>query len=131
MVQDLSNLMKNNSGTRWGNKFGMLLLPTYYHKGGADPLSYLKRAKTMIDSKKLTLEGHFSYKIGDLVMSLFGAKVIIKKNLSVFPVKCFKFYVLHRFVTVILFSLNCRLRACLITGLFVIQPSQSQMLLAL
>lgn len=79
-LQDLSNLMKNNSGTRWGNKFGMLLLPTYYHKGGADPLSYLKRAKTMIDSKKLTLEGHFSYKIGDLVMSLFGAKVACLLN---------------------------------------------------
>lgn len=87
LVQDLSKLMKSNSGTRWGNKFGMLLLPTYYHKVGADPLSYVKRAKKMIDSKKLTLEGHFSYKIGNLVMSWFGAKVIIKKNFFSFPLK--------------------------------------------
>lgn len=79
-LQDLSNLMKSNSGTRWGNKFGMLLLPTYYHKGGDDPLSYVKRAKKMIDSKKLTLEGHFSYKIGNLVMSWFGAKVACLLN---------------------------------------------------
>ncbi|KDO59756.1 hypothetical protein CISIN_1g0129801mg, partial [Citrus sinensis] len=79
-LQDLSNLMKSNSGTRWGNKFGMLLLPIYYHKGGADPLSYVKRAKKMIDSKKLTLEGHFSYKIGNLVMSWFGAKVACLLN---------------------------------------------------
>lgn len=79
-LQDLSKLMKSNSGTRWGNKFGMLLLPTYYHKVGADPLSYVKRAKKMIDSKKLTLEGHFSYKIGNLVMSWFGAKVACLLN---------------------------------------------------
>lgn len=29
----------------------------------------------MIDKKKLSLEGVFSYKIGDLVMSCFGAKL--------------------------------------------------------
>ncbi|KAF5745612.1 O-acyltransferase WSD1-like [Tripterygium wilfordii] len=79
-LQDVTELMKNNSGTRWGNKFGMILLPVYYHKSGEDPLSYLKRAKSMIDRKKQSVEAHFSYKIGDLVMSLFGAKVKIYCN---------------------------------------------------
>ena len=72
--QDLSALMKDNSGSRWGNKFGMALLPVYYHTY-ADPLQYLKRAKVMIDRKKQSLESHFSYKIGYLVMTCLGSKV--------------------------------------------------------
>lgn len=73
-LQDLSALMKDNSGSRWGNKFGMALLPVYYHTY-ADPLQYLKRAKVMIDRKKQSLESHFSYKIGYLVMTYLGSKL--------------------------------------------------------
>ena len=67
--------MMENSEARWGNKFGVILLPVYYHKGGNNPLEYLKRAKVMVDRKKLSLEAYFSYRIGDLVMSLLGPKV--------------------------------------------------------
>ncbi|KAG5526448.1 hypothetical protein RHGRI_032649 [Rhododendron griersonianum] len=74
-LQELSDMMKGDSGIRWGNKFGMLLLPVYYHHGGADPLQYVKRAKQMIDLKKHSLEAHFSYNIGSLAMSCFGPKV--------------------------------------------------------
>ncbi|KAK1560361.1 hypothetical protein Q3G72_025762 [Acer saccharum] len=74
-LQELSNMMKSNSGSRWGNKFGMLLLPVYYHKTSGNPLDYLKRAKTMIDRKKQSLEGHLSYNIGNILMSWFGPKV--------------------------------------------------------
>lgn len=73
--QDLSDLMKDNPGSRWGNKFGIMLLPVYYHKSGSDPLQYLKRAKVMIDQKKHSLEAHFSYKIGHFVMTYLGSKV--------------------------------------------------------
>jgi hypothetical protein len=74
-LQELSNLMKSNSGARWGNKFGMILLPIYYHRSSSsDPLEYLKRAKVMIDRKKQSLESHLSYKIGDFVMSTLGPK---------------------------------------------------------
>lgn len=38
----------------------------------------------MIDRKKRTLEGHFSYRIGYLVMSWFGSKVRIKFKSLVF-----------------------------------------------
>ncbi|XP_075474491.1 wax ester synthase/diacylglycerol acyltransferase 11-like [Primulina tabacum] len=74
-LQDLSKLMEGNSRTRWGNKFGMLLLPVHYHGDCSDPLQFVKRAKAMIDKKKLSLEGTCSYKIGDIIMSLFGAKL--------------------------------------------------------
>lgn len=73
-LQELSELMDSKTGTRWGNKFGMILLPLYYHKGGSDPLQYLRTAKTMIDRKKLSLEAYFSYKIGHFVMHLLGVK---------------------------------------------------------
>nr|XP_043627071.1 wax ester synthase/diacylglycerol acyltransferase 11-like [Erigeron canadensis] len=71
--QDLEELMEDRS-TGWGNKFGMLVLPTYYHKSGSDPLEYLRRAKTMIDQKKSSLESFFSYNFGHLVMTILGAK---------------------------------------------------------
>ncbi|GER44836.1 O-acyltransferase WSD1 [Striga asiatica] len=79
-LQDLSKLMDSKSGIRWGNKFGMLLLPIYYHKGGSDPIQFVRRAKAMIDKKKLSLEAPFSYKVGDLVMSIFGAKIACLLN---------------------------------------------------
>lgn len=74
-LQDLSKLMNSDSGISWGNKFGMLLLPVYYHRGSSDPIQFVKRAKAMIDKKKLSLEGPFSYNVGNLIMSFFGAKV--------------------------------------------------------
>ncbi|KAB2071233.1 hypothetical protein ES319_A08G208100v1 [Gossypium barbadense] len=79
-LQDLSKLMKSNTKARWGNKFGVILIPVYYHKGGNDPLEYLKRAKATVDKKKHSLEAYFSYKIGDLVMSLLGPKYACMLN---------------------------------------------------
>ncbi|KAJ8763593.1 hypothetical protein K2173_002476 [Erythroxylum novogranatense] len=73
-LQDMTELMKNNSSSRWGNRFGILQLPVYYHNGGVDPLQYVKRAKKMIDRKKSSLEAHFSYSVGYLIMSLLGPK---------------------------------------------------------
>ncbi|KAG8473575.1 hypothetical protein CXB51_035830 [Gossypium anomalum] len=79
-LQDMSKLMKSNTKARWGNKFGVILIPVYYHKGCNDPLEYLKRAKAMVDKKKHSLEAYFSYKIGDLVMSLLGPKYACMLN---------------------------------------------------
>ncbi|XP_039063055.1 O-acyltransferase WSD1-like [Hibiscus syriacus] len=70
----ISKLTKDNSEARWGNRFGVILLPVFYDKAGNDPLKYLKRAKTMVDRKKNSLEAYFSYRIGDLVMTLLGSK---------------------------------------------------------
>lgn len=67
--------MQSKSRSRWGNKFGIILLPVYYHKGVGSPLDYVKKAKTMIDKKKRSLEAHFSYRIGYIVMNFLGSKV--------------------------------------------------------
>ncbi|KAK4769147.1 hypothetical protein SAY86_027297 [Trapa natans] len=60
---------------RWGNRFGITLLPLRYCKSGSDPVDHLREAKRMLDRRKNSLEAYFSYWIGDLVMSCFGAKL--------------------------------------------------------
>ncbi|XP_009354302.2 wax ester synthase/diacylglycerol acyltransferase 5 isoform X2 [Pyrus x bretschneideri] len=72
----VSNFLESNSESSWGNKFGMFLLPIYYHKSSdLDPLVHLKRAKLVLDRKKQSLEADFSYKVGCFLITYFGAKV--------------------------------------------------------
>ncbi|XP_068324039.1 wax ester synthase/diacylglycerol acyltransferase 5-like isoform X2 [Pyrus communis] len=72
----VSNFLESNSESSWGNKFGMFLLPIYYHKSSdLDPLVYLKRVKLVLDRKKQSLEADFSYKVGCFLITYFGAKV--------------------------------------------------------
>ncbi|KAK1439939.1 hypothetical protein QVD17_05764 [Tagetes erecta] len=82
-LQDFKELMKKNAGAGWGNKVGIMLLPVYYHRNVSDPLEYLKRAKMMIDSKKLSAEAYLSHQIGQFVMKYFGAKVASTLNYKV------------------------------------------------
>ncbi|KAG5526452.1 hypothetical protein RHGRI_032652 [Rhododendron griersonianum] len=79
-LQELSDMLGGNSGNRWGNKFGMLLVPFYYRRGGANPLQYVKIAKEMMDQKKQSLEAHFSYNMQKLLMSYFGPQVATRLN---------------------------------------------------
>ncbi|CAN0846416.1 Wax ester synthase/diacylglycerol acyltransferase 5 [Linum grandiflorum] len=81
-LQELSDMMESSSAARWGNKFGILLLPLFYQHFSecSDPLEPVRSAKRMIDRKKTSLEARFSYHIGDLVMSLFGPKAPGKFN---------------------------------------------------
>ncbi|OWM69743.1 O-acyltransferase WSD1-like [Punica granatum] len=72
-LQEFADMMTKNPGLRWGNRFGFVLLPLYYRKND-DPLEHLRKAKKMLDQRKNSLEAHFSYWIGNLVMSCFGAK---------------------------------------------------------
>ncbi|CAK7329902.1 unnamed protein product [Dovyalis caffra] len=70
-LQNLSEMMKSNSGSqsKWGNS--------------VDPLQYVRRAKLMIDRKKKTFEAPFTYRIGDLIMSLLGSKAACILNYRV------------------------------------------------
>lgn len=82
-LQDMKKLMKKNAILGWGNKFGIMLLPIYYHKQDSNPLQYLKRAKAMIDQKKLSLEAFFSYQIGHFIMNIFGPKLASVLNYKI------------------------------------------------
>lgn len=68
--------MNGDPSSRWGNEFGVILLPVHYHTGDSNPLDYVNRSKAMIDKKKLSLEATFSYKLMQLIISLLGPKVI-------------------------------------------------------
>ncbi|KAL3722369.1 hypothetical protein ACJRO7_034704 [Eucalyptus globulus] len=81
---ELSNMMKGNPGLRWGNKFGIILLPVHYSRSFGDPLEYLRKAKSMMDRNKKSLEAHFSYKIGDMAMTFLGAHVASLLNYRIF-----------------------------------------------
>ncbi|CAN1307452.1 Wax ester synthase/diacylglycerol acyltransferase 11 [Linum perenne] len=75
---EIANMMKSKSGARWGNKFGMILLPLKYcsrNEGLDDPLEIVRKTTKMVNRKKKSLEAYFSYHIGDMVMSLLGPKV--------------------------------------------------------
>lgn len=114
--QDLSNLMRSKSGARWGNKFGMILLPVSYHRSNcSDPLQHVKRAKAMIDRKKQSLEAHFSYKIGDLVMSILGPKVHFLPSCLAYMGKNLKTPTISNLVVsceVMLLFIYCSMLAC-------------------
>jgi hypothetical protein len=64
----------NNPKWGWGNRIGYIILPFTVGLQD-DPLEHLRRAKAMIDRKKLSLEATFSFHCAILVIKLFGAKV--------------------------------------------------------
>ncbi|KAL8205168.1 hypothetical protein R6Q57_008719 [Mikania cordata] len=82
-LQDIKELMKKNAWTGWGNKIGIMLLPVYYHRNRSDPLEFLKRAKLMIDRKKLSMEAFLSHQLGYFVMKYFGPKMASLLNYRV------------------------------------------------
>ncbi|XP_077224470.1 wax ester synthase/diacylglycerol acyltransferase 11-like [Tasmannia lanceolata] len=82
-LQDLQSLMRKKSKSRWGNQMGYILLPLYLQEKVDSPLEYVKRAKTMLDKKKLSLEARCSYKLGSFVMSLFGPKIATSINYNI------------------------------------------------
>ncbi|KAG6752692.1 hypothetical protein POTOM_042728 [Populus tomentosa] len=75
-IQTLADLMvdeSNNPKWGWGNRIGYIILPLTVGLQD-DPLEHLRRAKAMIDRKKLSLEATFSFHSAILLIKLFGAK---------------------------------------------------------
>lgn len=84
-MQDVSEMLKSGSEARWGNEMGYVTLPVCLDKRDEDdPLACVRRNKKMLDRKKHSLEAHFSYRMGALVMSLFGPKVCSSLSFSLF-----------------------------------------------
>eukprot|EP01018_Ginkgo_biloba_P037510 Gb_24731 [translate_table: standard] len=78
-LQKLSDMMKGISEARWGNQMGYVQLPVSLANFN-DPLDYIRKAKVMLDRKKLSYEAFFSYKSGALIMKLLGPKAATKLN---------------------------------------------------
>ncbi|CAK7324167.1 unnamed protein product [Dovyalis caffra] len=75
-IQALADLMakdSNNVQWGWGNRIGYMILPFTIGLQD-DPLHYLRKAKAMIDRKKLSLEAIFSFHSAILLIKVFGFK---------------------------------------------------------
>lgn len=57
-MQDLAKMMEKGSKSRWGNSIGYVLFPLWIRLE-KDMLEYIRRAKTTMDRKKLSLEPLF------------------------------------------------------------------------
>lgn len=68
-------MMANGSTSRWGNSIGFVLIPLWL-KPEVDIFEYIRRAKTIMYRKKLSLEPLFSYVLLKLTVEVFGFKVI-------------------------------------------------------
>ncbi|BAF18193.2 Os05g0556300, partial [Oryza sativa Japonica Group] len=75
VLAEMMNSNKNNVA-RWGNLIGYIVLPfriAMFH----DPLEYIRQGKRTVDRKKSSLEAIFTYWSGNLIVKLFGIKVLI------------------------------------------------------
>ncbi|KAK4769019.1 hypothetical protein SAY86_027169 [Trapa natans] len=60
---------------RWGNRFGIFLLPLHCHESGTNAVVHLREAKRVMDRCKNSFQAHFSYWFMDLVMACFGPRL--------------------------------------------------------
>ena len=67
-------MMEKGSTSRWGNSIGYVMIPLWM-KSENDIFEYIRRSKTIMDRKKLSLEPLFSYTLFKLTVEVFGYKV--------------------------------------------------------
>ncbi|CAH2058769.1 unnamed protein product [Thlaspi arvense] len=73
-IEDLTNMMEKGSKCRWGNFLGIVIFPLRV-RSEDDPLEYVRKAKTTMDMKKLSMEPLIIYGIIKCIMKIFGEKV--------------------------------------------------------
>lgn len=67
-------MMAKRSTSRWGNSIGYVMIPLWMRFEN-DIFEYIRRAKKVMDRKKLSLEPLFSYVLLKLTVEVFGFKV--------------------------------------------------------
>ncbi|KAL1197124.1 Wax ester synthase/diacylglycerol acyltransferase 1 [Cardamine amara subsp. amara] len=74
-IEDLANMMAKGSKCRWGNFVSAVIFPLWI-KSENDPLKYLRRAKAMMDRKKVSLEAFIFYGIMKYTLKILGGKAV-------------------------------------------------------
>ncbi|EOA35102.1 hypothetical protein CARUB_v10020216mg [Capsella rubella] len=83
-IEDLAKLMEKGSMPRsWGNSIGFALIPLWM-KIEVDIFEYIRRAKTIMDRKKLSFEPLFSYVLLKLTVEVFGLKALRSLAMRIF-----------------------------------------------
>ncbi|KAL1824040.1 hypothetical protein ACET3Z_010818 [Daucus carota] len=72
-IESLAEMMEKESKVRWGNLIGYVLLPITIALPD-DPLDYVRKAKAIVDRKKLSFEALCSFSVGRVILELFGLK---------------------------------------------------------
>ncbi|CAN8284834.1 unnamed protein product [Cochlearia groenlandica] len=74
-IEDLADMMAKGSKCRWGNFMSVVVFPLWI-KCENDPLEYVRRAKAIMDKKKVSMEPLILYGINKFAMKIFGEKVV-------------------------------------------------------
>ncbi|CAG7893364.1 unnamed protein product [Brassica rapa] len=82
-IEDLAKMMEKGSTSRWGNSIGYVMIPLWM-KSENDILEYIRRSKTIMDRKKLSLEPLFSYTLFKLTVEVFGYKALRTLAMRIF-----------------------------------------------
>ncbi|KAH6784061.1 hypothetical protein C2S52_009020 [Perilla frutescens var. hirtella] len=83
-IKDLADMMeKEELKGMWGNLIGIVILPLKIDMLD-NPLTYIRRAKSMMDRKKLSLGHKCAFLVMKLTMSLFGIKAAAAMTSAVF-----------------------------------------------
>ncbi|KAL9256305.1 Wax ester synthase/diacylglycerol acyltransferase 11-like protein [Drosera capensis] len=69
-IQDLADMMDKGSKCKWGNVTGCIFIPLHIAME-KDPLEYIRKAKLVIDKKKLSFDAKVTY-----YLILFGQKLL-------------------------------------------------------
>uniref|UniRef100_M4CUW5 Uncharacterized protein n=1 Tax=Brassica campestris TaxID=3711 RepID=M4CUW5_BRACM len=83
MNMDLAKMMEKGSTSRWGNSIGYVMIPLWM-KSENDIFEYIRRSKTIMDRKKLSLEPLFSYTLFKLTVEVFGYKALRTLAMRIF-----------------------------------------------
>ncbi|CAH8334695.1 unnamed protein product [Eruca vesicaria subsp. sativa] len=82
-IEDLDKMMEKRSTSRWGNSIGYAMIPLWMRSEN-DIFEYIRRAKTIMDRKKLSLEPLFSYVLLKLTVEVFGFKALRTLAMRIF-----------------------------------------------
>lgn len=73
-IYALHDMMENNKpDVNWGNRLGYVLLP-FFTKIQDDVLDHVRKAKAIVDRKKLSLGAPFTFFSGNLIVHTIGIK---------------------------------------------------------
>ncbi|XP_024006119.1 O-acyltransferase WSD1 isoform X2 [Eutrema salsugineum] len=82
-IEDLAEMMAKRSTSRWGNSIGYVMIPLWMRPEN-DIFEYIRRAKTIMDRKKLSLEPLFSYVLLKLTVEVFGFRALRNLAMRIF-----------------------------------------------
>jgi len=74
-------MMAKGSKCRWGNFVGVIIFPLWV-RSEDDPLEYVRRAKSTMDIKKLSIESLICYGLIKLTRKILGGKVNYKITIT-------------------------------------------------